>query len=48
VGRPEGEMSLEDLDVGVRILLKWISERQHGVAWTGLIWHRIGTSGGVL
>jgi hypothetical protein len=37
VGRPEEEMSLEDLDVGVRILLKWISEREHWVAWTELM-----------
>jgi hypothetical protein len=37
----------EDLDVGGRIL-EWILERQDGVVWTGLIWLRIGTSGGPL
>jgi hypothetical protein len=39
---------LEDLDVGGRIILEWILETQGGVVWTGLIWLRIGTSGGPL
>jgi hypothetical protein len=39
---------LEDLDVGSRIILKWTLERQDGVVWTGLVWLRIGTSGGLL
>jgi hypothetical protein len=34
-----------DLDVGGWILLKWILD---GVVSTGLIWLRIGTSGGFL
>jgi hypothetical protein len=38
----------EDLDVGGRIILKWILERQDEMVWTGLIWLRIGTSGGPL
>jgi hypothetical protein len=38
----------EDLDVGARIILEWILERYDGVVWTGLIWFRIGTSGGPL
>jgi hypothetical protein len=28
--------------------LKWILEKQNEVVWTGLIWLRIGTSGGLL
>jgi hypothetical protein len=38
----------EDLDVGGRIILEWILEREDGVVWTGLMWLRIGTSGGPL
>jgi hypothetical protein len=38
----------EDLDVCGRIILEWILERYVGVVWTGLIWLRIGTSGGSL
>jgi hypothetical protein len=37
----------EDLDIGRRII-EWILERLDGVIWTGLIWLRIGTSGGPL
>jgi hypothetical protein len=37
-----------DLDVGWRIILKWIVEKQDRVVWTGLIWLRIGTSSGLL
>jgi hypothetical protein len=35
----------EDLDVGGWIILKWILDR---MVWTGLIWLRIGTNGGLL
>jgi hypothetical protein len=38
----------EDLELGGRIKLRWILERSDGVIWTGLIWLRIGTSGGLL
>jgi hypothetical protein len=38
----------EDIDVGGRIILEWILERLDGVVWTGLVWLRIGTSGGPL
>jgi hypothetical protein len=38
----------EDQGVGGWIILKRILERQDGVVWTGLIWLRIGTSGGLL
>jgi hypothetical protein len=34
--------------VGRRIILKWILQRSDGLIWTGLIWLRIGTSGGIL
>jgi hypothetical protein len=32
VGKPKGINNQEDLDVGKRIILKWILERQDGVA----------------
>jgi hypothetical protein len=38
----------EDLDVGGWIILKWILEIQDGMVKIGLIWPRIGTSGGLL
>jgi hypothetical protein len=28
--------------------IKWILQRQDGVVWTGLVWLRIATSGGLL
>jgi hypothetical protein len=31
-----------------KIILKWITEKQDGIAWTYLIWLRIGTSGWLL
>jgi hypothetical protein len=38
----------EDQDLGGWTISKWISDRQDGMEWTGLIWLRIGTSGGFL
>jgi hypothetical protein len=38
---------LEDLGVEKMIILKWI-RTSFGSAWTGLIWLRIGTSGGAV
>jgi hypothetical protein len=48
VGRPEGRNHLEDPGVDGRIILKWIFKKWDGAAWTGLIWLRIGTGGGLL
>jgi hypothetical protein len=39
---------LEDPGVNERIILKWILEKWGGRAWTGSIWLRIGTGGGLL
>jgi hypothetical protein len=39
---------LKDPGVDGRIILKWILERLDKGAWTGLIWLRIGTGGGLL
>jgi hypothetical protein len=38
----------KNLDVGGRIILRWILEKEDGVVWTGFIWHKIGTSAGLL
>jgi hypothetical protein len=49
VGKPEGRNHLEDPGIDGRIILKWIFKRLGGGgAWTGLIWLRIGTDGGLL
>jgi hypothetical protein len=38
----------EDQDVRRWTILKWILVGQDGMVWIGLIWLRIGTSGGLL
>jgi hypothetical protein len=48
VEKPEERDHWEDLDVGGRIILRRILERSDGVVWTGFIWLKIGTSGGLL
>jgi hypothetical protein len=39
---------LKDLDVDLRMILKWIFKKRVGEAWARLIWLRIGTGGEVL
>ena len=48
LGKPERIDHLKDSGVDGRIILRWIFRMWDGVAWTGLIWLRIGTGGGHL
>jgi len=44
----KGKYHSEDLGVDGREILQWILGKQGGKVWTGCIWFRIGTSGGLL
>jgi hypothetical protein len=48
VGKSEGKRPVGALDVGGRIILKWIVEKYDGVVWIGFVWLSIGISGGLL
>jgi hypothetical protein len=39
---------LEDPSLDGRIILNWIYKKWNKVSWTGLIWLRIETGGGLL
>ena len=47
-GDPRERKHLRDPGVDVRIILTWIFRKYDGEAWTGLIWLRVGTDGGLL
>jgi hypothetical protein len=48
VGKPQTRDHYEDPDIVGRVILRWILEKCDRVVWTGYIWLRIGTSGGLL
>jgi hypothetical protein len=39
---------LEDLGADEKTILQWMLGKQNGKLWTGRIWLRTGTSGGLL
>jgi hypothetical protein len=45
VVKAEGNKHFKDLGIGGRVILKGISEKLGGKAWTGFMWFRIGDSG---
>jgi len=45
--KPEGIRSVGDLGIYVKIILKRMLRQQHWKLWTGFMWVRIGTSGGI-
>jgi hypothetical protein len=48
VRKPNGKRPLRRPRRSGWVILKLILEKQDGVVWTGLIYFRIGTSGGLL
>jgi hypothetical protein len=46
MGNPEGKRPLGKKRNRWRIILKRISKKQDGMAWTAFIWLRTGTNGG--
>jgi len=47
-GNPKKGDHLEDLGMDGRVVLKWISQTLLGMAWTGVVQLRKGTSGKLL
>jgi hypothetical protein len=43
----KGKITLGDLGIDGRAILKWTLGTQDVKAWTGFMWLRIGSSGGV-
>jgi hypothetical protein len=44
----KGRGHLENLGIDDRLILEWILGKYGWKVWTGCIWLRIGTSGGIL
>ena len=47
-GETEGKRPFEDPGLDGRIILRWIFRKWDVGAWTGSMWLRIGTGGGLL
>jgi hypothetical protein len=47
LGTLEGGDNLDYPEIGRRVILKWVLKKWDG-AWTGLIWLKIGSGGGLL
>jgi hypothetical protein len=48
VRKPEEIDHLEDVGVDGRMILKSILKKSFARSWIGLVWFRIGTSGGLM
>ena len=48
VGKPEGNIYLEEPGVDGTMILRWVCRKWDLGSWTGSIWLRIGTGGGHL
>jgi hypothetical protein len=48
VERPNGKRPLERPTHRCEHKIEWIFKKLDGEAWTGLVWLRIGTGGGLL
>jgi hypothetical protein len=48
LGKPRERDHMEDLGVDERMILQCMLNKSFGKVWTGLIWLRLGTSGGLL
>ena len=47
-GIPKERDHLKDTGVDGRIMIQFVLNKLYGRTWTGLLWLRIGTSGGLL
>ena len=48
MGKPEGKRPLEGHGRRGRVMIQFVLKKLYGRTWTGLLWLRIGTSGGLL
>jgi len=49
LGNLKGSVHSEDVGVvNLKIILGWVLGKYSEKLWTGCMWHRIGTSGGLL
>jgi len=48
MGKPERNNHVKDVNIYRRIILRWIFKKWNRSAWTGFIWFRVGTGGGLL
>jgi hypothetical protein len=48
IGNLKGREFSEDLGVDGRVILEWMLGKYGGKMWTGCMWLRAGTSGGLL
>ena len=47
-GSPKERYHLKDMGVGGKIMIQFVLKKLYGRTWNGLLWLRIGTSGGLL